>query len=152
MLPTIPQHHPLILLNTLHHRRGKSLSVGDVVVFKHPILVRSRACKRIVGMPGDFVSVVTPARTEVERRDLEEGARVAETMVQVPEGHCWVAGDNLDWSRDSRVFGPVPLALVVGKVEAVVWPWGDMGWVWNRLTDYQGEGERDGREWARPTK
>ena len=35
--------------------------------------------------------------------------------MQVPEGHCWVLGDNLTESRDSRVYGPIPLALVRGK-------------------------------------
>ena len=39
---------------------------------------------------------------------------------QVPEGHIWLEGDNLPWSRDSREFGPVPLALVIGKVIATI--------------------------------
>lgn len=41
---------------------------------------------------------------------------------QVPEGHVFLAGDNLPWSRDSRQWGPVPLGLVTGKVIARVWP------------------------------
>lgn len=36
----------------------------------------------------------------------------------MPEGHCWVLGDNLTESRDSRTYGPVPLGLVKGKVVA----------------------------------
>jgi len=36
-------------------------------------------------------------------------------MIQVPEGHVWVEGDNLGWSRDSRFFGPVPMALIKGR-------------------------------------
>lgn len=36
-------------------------------------------------------------------------------MIQVPEGHVWVEGDNLAWSRDSRVFGAVPMALIRGR-------------------------------------
>lgn len=35
---------------------------------------------------------------------------------QIPEGHCYVVGDNLPWSRDSRMFGPLPLGLVKAKV------------------------------------
>jgi hypothetical protein len=49
------------------------------------------------------------------------------SMVQVPEGHAWVLGDNLSGSRDSRIYGPIPLALVMGKVVAKIeWngPWG----------------------------
>ena len=42
--------------------------------------------------------------------------------VQVPEGHCWLIGDNVDASRDSRFYGPLPLALIKGKVIARVLP------------------------------
>jgi inner membrane protease subunit 1 len=36
--------------------------------------------------------------------------------LQVPTGHVWIQGDNLLHSLDSRVYGPVPLALVRGQV------------------------------------
>ncbi|KAH0662059.1 hypothetical protein KY284_026990 [Solanum tuberosum] len=42
--------------------------------------------------------------------------------VVIPEGHCWVEGNNQTWSLDSRSFGPIPLGLVRGKVTHVVWP------------------------------
>lgn len=42
---------------------------------------------------------------------------------QVPEGHCWMGGDNIPESIDSKVYGPVPLALIRGKILArVFWP------------------------------
>lgn len=47
---------------------------------------------------------------------------------QVPEGHCWIVGDNLPASRDSRSFGPLPLALVQGKVVAKILPWKERMW------------------------
>ena len=52
---------------------------------------------------------------------------------QVPEGHCWLLGDNLPFSRDSRFYGAVPLALIKGKVIARVWPRSDMGWIRNNV-------------------
>jgi len=83
------------------------------------------------------------------RKDASEGdwANVKESLIRVPEGHCWVAGDNLDWSRDSRVFGALPLALVKGKVLGVVWPLGARKWFGSgsQLVDV-GYGER---EWVR---
>lgn len=39
---------------------------------------------------------------------------------KVPQGHCYIVGDNLPWSRDSRDYGPLPLALIQGKVVAKV--------------------------------
>lgn len=49
---------------------------------------------------------------------------------QVPKGHCYIVGDNLPWSRDSRDFGPIPLALIKGKViaKACLDGWNPMNW------------------------
>lgn len=40
--------------------------------------------------------------------------------VRIPRGHVWLAGDNLSNSTDSRAYGPVPVALLKGKVLARV--------------------------------
>lgn len=42
-------------------------------------------------------------------------------------------GDNLDASRDSRMFGPMPMALIKGKVIAKVLPWNERRWIENEL-------------------
>jgi len=35
--------------------------------------------------------------------------------ITVPKGHVWVEGDNPTCSVDSRHFGAVPVALLVGR-------------------------------------
>ena len=40
----------------------------------------------------------------------------------VPHGYCFVLGDNRSHSKDSRRFGPVPLADVKGRVDYIYWP------------------------------
>jgi len=60
------------------------------------------------------------------------GAKNAE-MIQVPRGHCWVVGDNFDYSRDSRHFGPLPMGLIKGKVIAKAKPWNERRWIMNDL-------------------
>lgn len=52
---------------------------------------------------------------------------------QVPEGHCWVVGDNLAYSRDSRMFGPLPLALIKGKIVLRYHSVLDFNWIENGL-------------------
>ena len=73
MVPTINPVGNWILISK-RHRRGRRISVGDLVSFKHPLLEGEGAVKRVVGMPGDFVLSGTPGVGE-------------ERMVQV--------GDNL---------------------------------------------------------
>lgn len=93
------------------YRRGKDIQIGDLVRFKIPINDEV-AIKRVLGLPGDYVLMNTP----------ESGS---DAMIQVPQGHVWLIGDNLPASRDSRLYGPVPMALIDGKVIARTggWPW-----------------------------
>jgi inner membrane protease subunit 1 len=44
-----------------------------------------------------------------------------------------VIGDNLPASRDSRMFGPMPLALIRGKVIAKLTPFSERRWIENGL-------------------
>ncbi|CAG9461876.1 unnamed protein product [Pedinophyceae sp. YPF-701] len=82
-----------------------SLQRGDVVLLHPPDSGKTDIIKRIVALEGDWVSV--------------PGGR---DPVKVPPGHCWVEGDNHVRSDDSRAFGPVPVALVLGRATHVLWP------------------------------
>jgi len=42
--------------------------------------------------------------------------------ITVPNGHCFVLGDNREDTEDSRDFGPVPLRDIVGKVAYIYYP------------------------------
>ncbi|PRQ42957.1 putative signal peptidase I [Rosa chinensis] len=80
-------------------------SHGDIVVFSSPSNHKERHIKRITALPGDWI-----------------GIRKSYDMLKVPEGHCWVEGDNSSSSMDSRSFGTIPLGLVQGRVTHIVWP------------------------------
>lgn len=113
MLPTLACTGDFVHVNKLY-RYGKNCSIGDVVVCSKPTLPSQRVCKRITGMPGDFVLVDPQSKSN--------------QMIQVPEGHCWVTGDNLAQSIDSRTYGPLPLGLVRGRVVGV-----NSGWRYKSL-------------------
>jgi signal peptidase I len=49
--------------------------------------------------------------------------------IKVPEHHCFVLGDNRNDSRDSRQFGPIPLAIIKGRADYIYWPAKD----WSRF-------------------
>jgi len=49
--------------------------------------------------------------------------------VRIPVGRCWLQGDNIYNSTDSRFYGPVPLALIQGVVFFRVWPLRTMGYI-----------------------
>jgi signal peptidase I len=95
--------------------------------------------KRVIGIGGDHVKCCdTRGRVTVngiplnERSYIMKGAVPSERRfdVHVPLGRLWVMGDNRGNSEDSRYHpdlpghGTVPDADVVGKVWAIVWPFG----------------------------
>lgn len=143
MVPTLSAKGDWIATNKWY-RRGRDIHVGDLVDFTHPLISGAAAVKRVVGMPGDFVvSNYTPHGVEDQNTVkivLRDGEGIVEKvagdrtrMIQVPEGHCWLLGDNLAESRDSRTYGPLPLALIKGKVIARVLPWSHRGWLPDNL-------------------
>lgn len=124
MFPTLPTDTSFTIYSR-RHRHGRNIKAGDVVIFENPVFLRGLAIKRVVGMPGDYV-VHDPSQSPTVGGALIEGTPTPTTetstsppsepmLIQVPEGHVWVAGDNLAYSRDSRFYGPLPMALIQGK-------------------------------------
>ena len=85
------------------------LARGDLITLESPLTRGRLVCKRLIGLPGDFVCI-----------DPTGQYADASEHVRIPKGHVWVCGDNLTASRDSRVYGPVPIGLVKGRIVARV--------------------------------
>ncbi|KAG7099410.1 hypothetical protein E1B28_001263 [Marasmius oreades] len=112
MLPTLANEGEIVIEDRLTYRLWpNSFTRGDLVILKSPIDSNRVICKRIIGLPGDTICVDPTG----------EKAPSTEHVV-IPKGHIWISGDNSAYSRDSREYGPVPMALVRGRLYARVWP------------------------------
>ena len=116
-----------VLVTRFAYRLGPP-GTGDVVVasIRGEDGERFDVIKRVVGVPGETVEVrdCSVLVDGVPRAELAQPAPCGDSAlpVRVPEGHVYLLGDNRDGSYDSRMFGPVPLDDVVGRVDAVLWP------------------------------
>lgn len=123
---------------------------GDIVVFHAPPEPAQDYVKRIIGLPGDVITVhgttvivdgVSLKETYVAARDqgVPQGARTITNEV-VPPNQYFVLGDNRAVSSDSRIWGFVPRKNVIGRTAFVYWPLGadNMGLVPNMGSVFAG--------------
>jgi signal peptidase I len=106
---------------------------GDIVVLHDPTGGPELLIKRVVGLPGERVSM-SDGRVFVDGAPLEEPYLSQPTLGQgrswfVPPLSVFVMGDNRGASRDSRVFGPVPMEQIIGRAVFRYWPLDGVGMV-----------------------
>jgi signal peptidase I len=108
---------------------------GDIVVFQYPLDISKTYVKRCIGVPGDrirmrekrlFVNGVEQREPYVVHIDpaidpARDSFPAGGGEIVMPEGHYFMLGDNRDDSADSRYWGLVPRANIVGKPLFVYW-------------------------------
>ena len=106
---------------------------GDVVVFKAPGQKNDEFIKRIIGLPGEKVSIKN-SEVYIDGKRLNEpyislglptrgGAFLGENQeIVVAEETYFVLGDNREASSDSRVWGLVPEEDINGRAWVIYWP------------------------------
>lgn len=131
MEPNFPNGEYL-LTDKVTYRFGEPKR-GDVIVFKAPGAEGDEYIKRIIGLPGEGVSVRN-GRVYINGKEIKEtyipdinptygGNFLPEnTSFTVPEGSYFVLGDNRLHSSDSRSFGPVTRDKITGRAWLVYWP------------------------------
>ncbi len=107
-------------------------SRGDVIVFVAPPQPSQDYIKRVIGIPGDSITIngttvivdgVPLKETYVDPRN--NGATFEDKPIHnlvVPPGDYFVLGDNRANSFDSRVWGFVPKQNIIGRAALVYWP------------------------------
>ena len=113
---------------------------GDVIVFKPPVSEEDEYIKRVMGLPGEKISVKN-GKVFITGKELHEnyldqnlitsgGSFLPEGIeIIVPPGEYFVMGDNRPHSSDSRSWGTITKNKIAGKAWLVYWPIKNSGFV-----------------------
>lgn len=103
---------------------------GDVIVLHSSEAANTDLLKRIIGMPGETVSI-HDGLVYINGEPLNEPYINAQPRYQgewvLDDDEIFVLGDNRNNSRDSHNYGPVVLANVIGQAAVIYWPPQDWG-------------------------
>jgi signal peptidase I len=128
-----------------------SVHRGDIVVFAKPKSDYdpgvSDLVKRVIGLPGETLADWVSHGWEIGFPSMRIWPLGPEAMVSpgpaivasdcgtpnakfcvIPHGDYFMMGDNRGDSADSRVIGPIPGHLIVGRVFTRVWPLDRIHW------------------------
>ena len=147
MEPTL-EPHDRILVNKLSYQLHP-VHRGDIVVFKKPADDTTPGItdlvKRVIGLPGETISA-RGGQVYIDGRNLSESwlPKVDQQVTtfpssipgclpsppgscRIPSGEYFMLGDNRTDSSDSRVIGPIPRSLFIGRAFIRVWPLSRIG-------------------------
>lgn len=126
--------------------RFKEPQRGDVVVFEAPVANGEEYIKRIIGLPGERVSI-KDNQIYINNEALVENYLPSQLLTRpgafleegkeviVPANHFLVLGDNRIASSDSRSWGFITKESISGRAWIIYWPPPEVGIV--AKTSYQ---------------
>jgi signal peptidase I len=130
MLPTL-HHGDRVFVSKIGYIIGEP-EHGDIVIFRNPNNPRDNFVKRVIGLPGDTVSIIDGVvyrNGEPLTEDyIDEPSIDDYPETVVPPDTIFALGDNRNRSLDSTdpVIGFIPISNLMGKAKLRVWPLDDM--------------------------
>jgi len=144
MVPTLQNNEMILVDKVSYHFHNGLPSRGDIIVFHAPpktLQVGRDFIKRVIGVPGDVIMVkpvdgvnhvfvngkmlsepyisAAPDQTYPDRCLGSFKSCVGD---RVPANNVFVMGDNRNASFDSRAWGYVPKANIIGRALVSYWP------------------------------
>lgn len=129
MAPTFEQNE-YVVIDKLSYR-FQAPERGDIIIFRYPLDASQYFIKRIIGLPGEEVSiqdgVVTVTGKDGVAHILDEPYRSSSmrgrsSRTLLAEGEYFVLGDNRLASADSREWGPLQERFIVGRAFVALFP------------------------------
>lgn len=139
MVPNFHDGEYLLTERLMFHILKKPLNRGEVVVFKAPENNQVDFIKRVLGLPGEKI-LLEEGKIRIINAENPQGFPLNEDYLsggtqtfgkrtiqegqpfEIPPDNYIVMGDNRERSSDSREWGLVPRANIVGKVWLRYWP------------------------------
>jgi signal peptidase I len=125
--------HEYLIINEIGYHLGTPAR-GEIVVFKHVDTEQSYYIKRIIGLPGERVTI-KDNEIYIYNQKNPDGFKLIESEylpkttvtdgtvdVKLKDNEYYVLGDNRMSSLDSRRFGPIKRESMVGKTWLRGWP------------------------------
>ncbi|MBI2048616.1 MAG: signal peptidase I [Parcubacteria group bacterium] len=106
---------------------------GDVIVFRFPQDPSRSFIKRVIGLPGETVTIKSEqiTITNAEHPDgfqidepyvVPENMRETDTRITLGQDEFFVLGDNRKASADSRTWGALPRDHIIGRALLRLYP------------------------------
>lgn len=121
-----------LLTDKISYRFGEPKR-GDVIIFHAPGENGDDFIKRIIGLPGEKVSLAN-GKVLINGKEINEpyipssfgtfgnNFLKENEVVTVPSNQYFVLGDNRGHSADSRAFGFVEKSKIIGRAWFLYWP------------------------------
>ncbi len=111
-----------LIVDELSYRLGNP-SRGDVIIFRPPRAPQEFYIKRIIGLPGEVVSIqdgtvrITSGTDTfaLDETYVKNSGNGGDATYTVGQDEYFVMGDNRPESSDSRVWGMLPRDHIVGR-------------------------------------
>ena len=132
MEPTLMVDDRILVAKFLY--RFEPIERGNVIVFRYPLNPSRDFVKRVIGLPGQRVQLKDGVRLREQRAHPGDRLHDSPRSRQLrshhrPGNQFFVLGDNRNNSEDSRFFGYVPRANIIGRAVFIYWPVSRVGFV-----------------------